>query len=317
MLAQKGYDVWMPNSRGNIFSMEHENHHFDPKQLFSKYWDFTFNEMAKYDVPANIDYVKNATGYEKIDYLGHSQGSFSFFLAILNDPDYINKNIASFSAIGTVVTIFYIVLFSIKLQDSVALKISELTHVFSLLHLFHLDDLLDFGTSIDRVIHFICERLLFICKTVISSIISTKITNRVDWRAISDLYYYEPGGTSTKNLIHWLQVNERQELAQYDYGKNKNMKVYGTPEPPRYNVTNFRKYNVKTFLTVSDSDPFSDERDIDFFVDAIDPLKKEMVQVLKVTNYNHLDYLWSESAVDDIYKHIFEFLQAPQNRILS
>lgn len=109
ILAEKGYDVWVPNSRGNIFSTEHENRDYDPSSFFSNYWNFTFHEMAKYDVPANIDYVKRITGYEKVDYIGHSQGSFTFFLAILNDPDYINRNIASFSAIGTVVTIFYIV----------------------------------------------------------------------------------------------------------------------------------------------------------------------------------------------------------------
>lgn len=40
-----------------------------------KYWDFSFDEIAKYDVEANVNYVKRASGKDKVIYIGHSQGS--------------------------------------------------------------------------------------------------------------------------------------------------------------------------------------------------------------------------------------------------
>ena len=67
-LAKEGYDMWFGNSRGSVNSLGHVNMTY--KQ--AEYWNFTFEQMGKYDVPANLDYILNFTGVEKIYYLGHS-----------------------------------------------------------------------------------------------------------------------------------------------------------------------------------------------------------------------------------------------------
>lgn len=36
------------------------------------YWDFTFSEMGKYDLRANLNFVYQQTG-QKVHYIGHSQ----------------------------------------------------------------------------------------------------------------------------------------------------------------------------------------------------------------------------------------------------
>jgi len=36
------------------------------------YWDFDWQEMGRYDVPAALDYITETTGYEKIAYIGYS-----------------------------------------------------------------------------------------------------------------------------------------------------------------------------------------------------------------------------------------------------
>ena len=89
------------------------------------------------------------------------------------------------------------------------------------------------------------------------------MTNRVNYKDITDIYYYEPGGTSTKNLIHWIQIYEKKELTQFDYGKG-NIDFYGKKDAPKYEVDNFNNWKIKTFMTMSDSDPFSTEKDINF-----------------------------------------------------
>ncbi len=179
--------------------------------------------------------------------------------------------------------------------------------ILNLIERFHFENFLEIGTSFNKYIHYFCSKYVFVCKFIINSIVEIKVTNRVDYKKIGDLYYYEPGGTSTKNLIHWIQTYQKKELALFDYGK-LNMKYYGQPQPPKYDVNNFKKWKLKTFLTISDSDPFSSDKDIKFFLDAIDN-NTDIVQIKNLTNYNHLDYLWSSDAKEDIYYDIIKFLK--------
>ncbi len=67
--------------------------------------------MAVYDLPANINYIKNKTNYEKIHYLGHSQGTVQYFIYYTINPEFIENNIEKFVSIGTVVNVFNTVLY--------------------------------------------------------------------------------------------------------------------------------------------------------------------------------------------------------------
>ncbi|XP_068957763.1 gastric triacylglycerol lipase-like [Petaurus breviceps papuanus] len=93
MLADAGYDVWMGNSRGNSWSRKHVN--FSPDS--SEFWAFSFDEMAKYDLPATINFILEMTGHEQLYYVGHSQGSSSAFIAFSADQALAHKVKALFS----------------------------------------------------------------------------------------------------------------------------------------------------------------------------------------------------------------------------
>ena len=98
-LCDEGYVVYLPYIRGTQFSRTHLDY---DSSLNSNYWDFSFDHIAQYDVPANIDFVKKRDNVEKVYYIGHSQGTLTFFLAYMNNPEYMEKNIAKFIALGTV-----------------------------------------------------------------------------------------------------------------------------------------------------------------------------------------------------------------------
>ena len=106
LLAEEGYDVWLTNSRGNALSHEHTNEEYDSSKFYSKFWDFSFHEMAVFDLTANVFYIKNLTKFEKVTYIGHSQGTVQYFIQHTINPNFIEKNIEKFVSLGTVVNVF-------------------------------------------------------------------------------------------------------------------------------------------------------------------------------------------------------------------
>lgn len=90
-LLDLGYECWLTNSRGTRYSWEHQN--LTTKDI--KFWDFSFEEMALYDLPATVDYIKKYTEVEKLSaYIGHSQGTIQMFARLCLTPEFSdNMNI--------------------------------------------------------------------------------------------------------------------------------------------------------------------------------------------------------------------------------
>jgi lysosomal acid lipase/cholesteryl ester hydrolase len=101
ILADQGFDVWISNTRGTRFSNRHLSLQVNQQVSYSLslslskcmhaciyyicfstvvclvlitqgYWNWSWDELAKFDLPAVFDYVYNETG-QKIHYVGHSQ----------------------------------------------------------------------------------------------------------------------------------------------------------------------------------------------------------------------------------------------------
>ena len=69
-LARQGFDVWLGNSRGNIYSRKHEMH----DEYWNKYWEFTIDDLAM-DLIENIDIVRLVSGMDKVSFVGHGHGA--------------------------------------------------------------------------------------------------------------------------------------------------------------------------------------------------------------------------------------------------
>ena len=58
--------------------------------------------MAEQDLPTFIDFVLEETGYEKLSYVGHSEGTTQMFLGASLNPDYFNQKVNLFVALAPV-----------------------------------------------------------------------------------------------------------------------------------------------------------------------------------------------------------------------
>eukprot|EP00257_Ricinus_communis_P009825 XP_002528965.2 triacylglycerol lipase 2 [Ricinus communis] len=70
ILADNGYDVWISNTRGTRHSQGHTS--LSPND--PAYWNWSWDELAAYDLPATFNYVHEQTG-QKLYYVGHSLGT--------------------------------------------------------------------------------------------------------------------------------------------------------------------------------------------------------------------------------------------------
>lgn len=71
MLADAGFDVWLGNVRGNVYSRAHTtlNPDTDPE-----FFEYSFDQHALRDLPAMLDHIVRVTGFERVFYIGHSMG---------------------------------------------------------------------------------------------------------------------------------------------------------------------------------------------------------------------------------------------------
>lgn len=70
----------------------------DQKEFF----DYSFYELAKYDLPANIDFVLEKTMQDRVSYVGHSQGTTQMFAALADNIDNMTEKINVFVALAPI-----------------------------------------------------------------------------------------------------------------------------------------------------------------------------------------------------------------------
>jgi lysosomal acid lipase/cholesteryl ester hydrolase len=105
ILADNGYDVWMNNTRGNRYSKHHAFLEPNKDSHKEQFWDYSFEEMAKYDQPALFTYVLGKTGVQKVAYIGHSQGTTQMFCALSENLEFFRERLNVFIALAPVVRV--------------------------------------------------------------------------------------------------------------------------------------------------------------------------------------------------------------------
>ncbi|CAI0439938.1 unnamed protein product [Linum tenue] len=188
VLADNGYDVWIANSRGTKYSRGHVSLTTDDKD----YWNWSWDELVNYDLPATVDYVHNQTG-EKLHYIGHSQGTL-IALASLSKGLLMDK----LRSATLLCPIAYLgQMNSFLARVGVDLFIAKV-NFFSSSAIFN-------GNRIDvaNLLHNICNVPGVDCGDLMTAITGQNCCLQ---SSTVDLFLkYEPQPTSTKNMIHFAQ----------------------------------------------------------------------------------------------------------------
>lgn len=79
--------MWIGNARGTEFSKKHKT--LDSNS--AEFWDFSFHEIGKYDLPAFIDMILTSTNQRALHYVGNSQASTTVMALLSLRPEYNRK----------------------------------------------------------------------------------------------------------------------------------------------------------------------------------------------------------------------------------
>jgi len=295
ILADAGFDVWIGNARGNTYSRKHIK--WTTKD--DEFWNFSFDEMAKYDLPAMINYVLNVTKQPDLFYVGHSQGTMMGFAGFGENQE-IAKKVKLFVALAPVATVSHIK----GMMKVLSYFTPEMETLFTILGVQQFAPnnwLVDFFADVvcaADVTEEACSQLMFlICGYDVSNLNATRMPVYVS---------HTPAGTSVKDVIHFAQLIKSNKFGMYDYGPHGNMDHYGQSSPPEYDLT---KVKVPIAFITGANDWLADPYDA--YVNLY-PLLSNVVFRKDIKAWNHMDFVWGVNAKDLIYDDIIRLFKGHQ-----
>ena len=296
ILADTGYDVWLGNMRGNYYSRAHVKYNPDRDEEF---WNFSWDEMAKDDLPSMISYILNVTKHSHIGYVGHSQGTMIAFAEFGRLDSTISNNISFWTALAPVAHVGHIKS-PIRYFSLIAKEIEPYWHL-----LFGRNEFLPSSNILKLFATFGCGEIIIdqlVCENLFFLLYGPEKKNLNETR-IPVYASHEPAGTSVKNMIHFAQGVRTNMFQAYDYGSpEKNQQHYNQTTPPAYSI---RSMKIPTAIFTGTEDWLADPEDVTYILDNI----QSLVYKKNIPAYNHIDFVWGLTANKLIYPDLINEMQ--------
>jgi len=291
VLADRCFDVWLANSRGNTYSRRHVT--LSPEE--EAFWDHSWDEMGRYDISANIEYILKTTGEEKIAYVGHSLGCTLFYIAMIEHPHLNDKIEIMFSLAPTTsvanLSNFLVIMAPFIEPIRLFLKWSG-SLVYS-----------DCQSPIQLMAASLCQT--FDIFAIFGGYLLFNlygVSTNYDQAAIDALPGHYPAGGSFKVKMQFLQnYNSGKNCNRFDYGSAGNVERYGSSEPLPYDLSMVR---APVVIFSADTDPFAPDEDIAWLASRLGNLKA----LHRIAAFSHGDFIWSNSATEMVYDRLVSMI---------
>lgn len=179
-----------------------------------EFWDYSFPDAGKYDLPATINYIKWKTKMsenEKLSIVAHSQGNTELLYGMIKDPDYYKKNINSYIALSPISRIT-------KVAPNIMNGVLFFVHFGGILEMLQVYDPTYY---IQKFLVYFCGFQIDICKIGVGFFVTDKV-KPIDSQQLRVFFGHYPGATSYKSWVHWAQIYLSQRFQEYDYGETMN-----------------------------------------------------------------------------------------------
>ncbi|CAM8945428.1 unnamed protein product [Rhodiola kirilowii] len=290
ILADRGFDVWIANTRGTRFSRRHRT--LDPTQR--EYWNWSWDEIVTYDLPAAFEFVHRQTG-QKIDYVGHSLGTL-VALASISEGKLVDK-LKSVALLSPIAYLSYMkTALGVLAADAFVGEITQLLGVA---------EFNPKGRAVAKLLKVLCASPAVDCYDLMSAITGKNCC--LNASTVELLIKYEPQPTSVKNMVHLAQTVRHRAISKFDYGKRAlNVMHYGQAKPPLYNLSSI-PHDLPIFITYGGQDSLSDARDVETLLDSLKYHDGDKLTVQFIKEYAHADFIMGVNAKDIVYNAVISF----------
>ncbi|KAK8664071.1 hypothetical protein V6N13_083874 [Hibiscus sabdariffa] len=324
ILADNGFDVWIANTRGTRFSRTHVS--LDPSQ--SEFWDWSWDELASFDLSAVFDLVFNQT-QQKIHYIGHSQGTLIGLASFSGGHQADTLKSAVFLS-----PIAYLSHMSTTLGAAAAKAfVGEITAWTGII------EFNPKGQQAATFLRTLCSYPGVDCDDLLTAITGKNCC--LNASAVELFLKNAPQSTSSKNMVHLSQtlesVRENDEnnsdrimickaawedvpehvvrdgvMAKYNYDRpDYNLKYYGTISPPVYDISNIT-HDLPIFISYGGQDALSDVKDVQQLLDCLKNHDADKLTTQFINEFAHVDFIMAANAKDIVYNQILQFFQNQQ-----
>lgn len=287
ILADKGFDVWLGNVRGNTYGLHHVNLSVDS----DAFWDFSWDEMAKYELPAMVNFILKKTGQSSLYYAGHSQGSLMAFAEFSrNQP--LAKKIKAVFALGPVAYLG-------NMESPLKYLADYLPELEDFFKIFGVRDFLPSNEVLHWMATHVCgpHELRVFCSSVVFLICGFDVP-QLNMTRLPVYIAHTPAGTSVKNMAHFAQMYKSKKFQMFDYGSpEKNKEHYGNTTVPQYNASAVR---VPVALYWGGNDWLADPDDVKMLMQKLPNKWYDKY----IEAWEHLDFLWGLDAGPLVYDDI-------------
>ncbi|KAJ1367610.1 hypothetical protein KIN20_028552 [Parelaphostrongylus tenuis] len=254
-----------------------------------------------------VEKALNVSRMNQLYYIGHSQGTLTMFSKLSVDQEF-SKKIRKFFAlapIGSVANIRGMLRF---LEETFRPLFDFYFDIFGAGEFFP-DDWIT-----KMIVNAICDGMkeeMELCDKIIF-LISGPESSQMNKTRTPVYMFNSPAGTSTMNIIHWIQMVRKGTVAKYDYGRRGNIKKYGQSTPPEYNFTQIQ---TPIYMFSGDEDWLADHKDIYGYL--IPRIFHTLVKNTVLPSYTHLDFIWGLRAANDVYTPIIEIIKEDERKSTS
>ncbi|XP_014243861.1 lipase 3-like [Cimex lectularius] len=298
LLVDYGYDVWLADQRGNAYSKGHVR--YSVKN--SEYWNFTFHESGMFDLPAFIDRVLNVTGKPQLFYIGHSMGTTVLLTMASMRPEYNDKLKAAvlLAPVATTPTLSEIYQTVIRLLILYADAIKE---SYDRQHKY---EFFPRSGELIKAIRRNCApdaSMFDFCLDVLGMGYGENRAN-LDRNTIGKSVSYLPSGTSLNTMAHLTQLY-KTGFRLYNYGKLKNLEVYGSDMPPFYPL---ERVTTPIAIYYGDNDTLMNRRSA---VELASMLPNLIInKVVADPKFTHMDFIFGINAKEVLYDDVANLLDS-------